>query len=344
MKSKIFLIIAAAALIITNSCKDNGTGPETLEPGRRDYVWTVDTINPGQESLYLVRMWGSSPDDVWVVGSSSWTATSIWHYDGFQWRCDSIPRNINPSGLFGISSNEVWLGNTNSTIWKYNGTQWEQYGEFKVENYVDVIIQDFNGVSNSNIYGVGFKYNYKNDSSNVLIMHYNGYGWSFVNLTDLNVHLETVVVDAKSGILVISGTVYDPAGFIAKIYYLDGKELKELLSGSGNTFITKLGEEIYATHNAKIYKYSNKQLTLWKDNTGTGINGNIICGRSRNDFFIGASDGIAHYNGTDFNLMYKSELGHNIQIIIGKIFEKEVFFIANDLTSGKNLIIHGKLK
>ncbi len=247
MKTKI--LILSTFLIILNTCKESITNPPEPEPGRRDYVWTVDTINPGQESLYLVRIWGSSPENVWAVGPSSWSATSIWYYNGVQWRCDSIPRKINPFAIFGFSSNEVWLGNSNSSIWKFNGIQWHQFGEYKVDNYDATIIQNFDGVSINNIYGVGFKDVYNTDTAKAIIMHYNGYNWNFINMPDLMVHFETIAVEHKSSRLVLSGTVYDPKGFVAKIYCWDGKELKELISGYGNTFITKLGDEIYATHN-----------------------------------------------------------------------------------------------
>jgi hypothetical protein len=344
MKKKIALILLSVVQLVYISCESNPV-EQKATPGRRDYVWTVDTINPGQESLYLGRIWGSSPDDVWAVGSSSWTATSIWHYDGLQWKCDSIPRKINPFAVFGLSSNEVWLGNSNKTIWKFDGTQWQQFGEYKVKDYDAVTVQDFDGVSSNNIYGVGLKYSHNSDTSKGIIMHYDGYNWAMnYNLVDTRVNFETVAADIQSGILVISGTVYDPRGFVAKVYCWDGSELKELLSGSGLSFVTKLGGEIFATLDSKIYKYSNKQLTLWKDNTGTGINGNIICGRNSNDFFIGGSSGIVHYNGSDFTNIYINELGHNIEIMRGAIFEKNVFVIAVDFTLGKNLIIHGKLQ
>ena len=342
MRHKIIIALIAVITIITNSCKDNGTGPEPLEPGRRDYVWSVDTLNPGHESLYMLRIAGSSASDVWAVGASSWTATSIWHYNGEQWRCDSIPRKISPAALYVASSNEVWLGNRNSIIWKYNGSQWQQYGEYKIKDYDDVTIQYFDGTSNTNIYGVGLKYLYKSDTTRGIIQHYNGITWQYINIPDIWVNFESVAIENQSGVLIISGTVYDPSGFIAKVYSWDGGTLKELLSGSGWSFVTKLGDEIFATLGSKIYKYSDKQLILWKDNTG--INGNIICGRSRNDFFIGAPDGIEHFNGSDFSIVYKNPQGHNVQIIIGTIFEKDVFFIANDFTSNRNSIIHGKLK
>ncbi|MBM4172716.1 MAG: hypothetical protein FJ214_12665 [Ignavibacteria bacterium] len=328
--------IVISVLIITNSC-NSPTEPEPL-PGRRDYVWAVDTINPGQESLYLGRIWGSSQNNVWAVGPSSWTATSLWHYNGIKWRCDSIPRKINPFAIYGTSSNEVWLGNSNSTIWKYDGFQWQQYGEYKVEGYSRININNFAGLSNSNVFGVGFADS--NFDAKAIIIHYNGTVWEFVSIPYVKVGLETIAIDSKTGVLVMSGTVYDSTGFIAKVYNWDGKEFRELLTGTGWSFVTKLGDEIFATLDSKVYQYSDKQLIIWKDNTGTGVNGNIICGRNRNDFFIGGVTGIVHFNGSDFSTIYKTDL----TVQRGITLENTVFFIGIDYSNGKNYVIQGKLK
>jgi hypothetical protein len=339
MVRKILLIILVGCLTIINSCESNPV-EQKATPGRRDYVWTVDTINPGQESLYLGRIWGSSPDDVWAVGSSSWTATSIWHYDGLQWKCDSIPRKINPFAVFGLSSNEVWLGNSNKTIWKFDGTQWLQFGEYVMSGYDMMCLNNFDGLSRSSIYGVGYVELYNANKWKGIIMHYNGISWNFLDVPETKVSFETVAIEPKTGTLVMSGTVYDPSGFIAKVYCWDGNELKELLSGSGWSFVTKLGDEIFATLDSKIYKYADKQLTLWHEYAGMGVNANIICGRSRHDFFVGGVNGITHYNGTDFSTVYETDL----MVQRGIIFNKDVFFVGKDYNQGKNYIIRGKLK
>ncbi len=196
-------ISAILSIIIINSC-NHSTEPEP-QPGRRDYTWTIDELKPGDESLYLMRIWGSSPSDVWAVGISSWTATSLWHYNGLNWRCDSIPRHINPTGLFGINGNEIWLGNGNSTIWKYNGSVWLQYGEYKINGFDAVHINCFDGTSRNNIYGVGFADVYNSNTYKAIIMHFNGLAWSFVNIPDTKVSFEFVQIDPKSSALIISG-------------------------------------------------------------------------------------------------------------------------------------------
>ncbi|MEG8989003.1 hypothetical protein VJY32_04425 [Ignavibacteria bacterium 4148-Me] len=334
---RVAFLISVVIIVLINSCGEGITEPQ---PGRRDYVWTVDTINPGNESLYLGRIWGSSPNDVWAVGTSSWSATSIWHYDGVKWKTDSIPRKVNPQAIFGLSSSEVWLGNYNSTIWKYDGLQWSLFGEYKIDGYNILNINNFDGMSSSNIYGVGFVELYGANKWKAIIMHYNGIYWSLIDIPETKVSFETIAVEPNSGILVISGTVYDPNGFIAKVYCWDGKELKELLSDYGWSFVIRLGDEIFVTNASRIYKYSNKNLTFWKDNNGTGINGNIICGRSRNDFFIGGINGIYHYDGKEFKIIYET----NLTVQRGITFDKDVFFIGTDYINGKNNIIHGQLK
>jgi hypothetical protein len=338
MKTLKVVLLSSNLFFLLISCKSNPL-VAIAQPGRRDYVWTVDTINPGNESLYLGRIWGSSASDVWAVGSSSSTATSIWHYDGSKWRCDSVSRFVEPFAVFGFTNYDVWLGNGNSTIWHFDGLRWHEFGEYKVNGFDWLDINNFDGTATNDIYGVGFVESFSNNWE-AIIMHYNGTGWSFINIPVVKVSFETVAIEANSGVLVMSGTVYDPAGFVAKVYCWDGKNLKELLSGSGWSFVTKLGDEIFATLASKIYKYTNKQLILWKDNSGNGINGNIICGRSRNDFFIGGINGIVQYNGTDFTTIYNT----NLTVERGTIIGNDVFFIGTDYINAKNYIIHGKLK
>ncbi|MEW6195787.1 MAG: hypothetical protein AB1521_11590 [Bacteroidota bacterium] len=340
MKQKIFLVFVVNAFILINSCTDSITDSEP-SPGRRDYVWTVDTLNPGYETLSLMRIWGNSPDDVWAIGSSSWSATTIWHFNGVQWRCDSIPRFVQPSSIYGTSKNEVWLGNINSTIWKYDGIQWSKFGEYKIEGFDRVAIEDLNGTSRNNIYGIGFADIYNSDTAKAVLINYNGLIWTFVNLPEVKVGLETIAIEVKSGMLIMGGTIYDPKGFVPKVYCWDGNELIDLpYTGPGYTFVTKVGNEIFVSVGSRIYKYNNKQLVLWKDNTGTNIYGRLWCGRSRNDFFIEGSNGIYHYNGTDYVKLFET----NFSVDRGMIFEKDVFFIAYNHWTGKNIIIHGKLK
>jgi len=128
-------VIFVTSIITLISCEIIDPFNSIILPGRRDYTWSITEINPGYESLYLVRIWGSSPDDVWAIGVSSWTPTCIWHYNGVRWKCDSINTIVNPASIFGFSNNQVWLGNSESAIWKYDGTKWFKYGIYTLSGF-----------------------------------------------------------------------------------------------------------------------------------------------------------------------------------------------------------------
>jgi hypothetical protein len=234
----------------------------------------------------------------------------------------------------------VWLGNSNSTIWKYNGASWSKFGEYKIDGFDFTGFDSMMGNAFNNIYVVGATQNNTTLNYKAIIAHYDGVAWKFENVPTTKTGLSAVEIDPKTGTLVIAGLTFENKIFTVHLYYWDGKELKELLSEIGGwSFVTKLGDEVCAWMNSKIYKYENKKLVLWKDNTGTSTLGNVICGRSRNDFFIGSGEGIKHYDGTDFATVFPT----NWAVRRGIVFEKEAFFIGDEYTTGKNYIIHGKL-
>jgi hypothetical protein len=337
------ITLSTAIIIVTAilSCGEGITEPN-YPPGRRDYVWTVDTLNPGDETLLLVRIWGSSPKSIWAIASSSWSATTVWYYNGSAWRCDSIPRGIFPTALFGFSENDVWIGSSTSKIWRYFGTTWSVFSEHKISGYDVTVLNNFDGLAPRDLYAVGFADNYRSEKAKGVILHFNGGEWNNVGIPEKKMSFGTVAVD-KNKTLVMSATEIKNNMFYASLYTWDGRELIEHISDYGWSHVTKLSNgEIFATLNTKIYKYNDKKFTLWRENSDVAINNNIICGRNRNDFFMSNHIGIWHYNGFEFQLLYKYPKTNQIETLNGIIFENEVFFLANDFTSGKSYIIHGK--
>ena len=68
-----FFCVFSLAFVATD-CKHNPVGPEIIQPGRRDYTWTFDTLHLQQG--YLETIWGSSPTDIWAGGYDD-----LFHYD-----------------------------------------------------------------------------------------------------------------------------------------------------------------------------------------------------------------------------------------------------------------------
>ncbi len=340
-KAIVFLFLILLLFINFQSCK-SPDGPDNIQSGRRDYTWTADTIKVINNGLVLDRIWGITPTDVWAVGEATSTILAIWHYNGSWWGCDSVNRRNDPWAIIGFSSNEVWMGNTNSTIWKYDGSEWKVYGKYSINGFDEIWIMDFDGTGPNNIYGIGSANQSYGNNYTGIIMHYDGSSWKIVNIGPSHVGFNECGIDKKSGNFIIGGTDYDSTGWIENAYSWDGKKLNKLYSGSTYAAISRIGDQAYVYMNKKLYKYRSGKLVLWKDMSNTSCTTKIWCGRSEDDFFMGSSTGIGHYNGVDFKTVYKL-YGNNTQIMGGYIFPNDVFFIVHNFITGINVIVHGKL-
>ncbi len=113
---KILLLLTALSLY---SCtKPNEPEEENLQPGRRDYVWTVDTLkHPNSFQTHMRSIWAANATDVYVVGFNDSYRRIMYHYDGKTWAPVKLTwpeggtLTANTSGLssiYGSSSNNIW--------------------------------------------------------------------------------------------------------------------------------------------------------------------------------------------------------------------------------------------
>ena len=90
---------------------------------RSDYFLARgDTVYP------LRSVWGSSPDDVWAVGSQG----TIIHWDGVEWKKVDVDSNLNSYDfldIWGHSNSEIYIAGRiyqqKVLLLKYNGISWE---------------------------------------------------------------------------------------------------------------------------------------------------------------------------------------------------------------------------
>ena len=151
MSTNIKIVIIFFIAFLNNSC--NTTEPiDNLQPGRRDYVWTVDTLylpfNP------FTDMTGSSPSDVWVCGPGD-ADKIFYHYDGQVWKSDQVQRTFSPLSINSLNSNEVWSCGFLGKIWTFNGTHWIEFYSYSPKVDTSIILQEIRGFSTSSIYAVG---------------------------------------------------------------------------------------------------------------------------------------------------------------------------------------------
>ena len=352
LKQKTILkkLLAISYIAVTSislfSCKNSPVEPY-IGPGRRDYVWTIDTIkNPGNPSFYTQAIWGSSPNDLWAVNPND----RMFHSNGNKWSVYNYP-TIYGGGetIFGFSKDNIWVGSFGGAIWHFDGTNWYLHYWYKPEGRTSVSITHIWGKNSNDIFAVGVYF--KTDGNKRgFILHYDGREWRELYKADFNSNfIRAFQQDDDLLIFSYNGTAQSVTDSLA-YYSFSTQGLKELYkdsednAGTGNLGL--IGDRVYFTIGNSLYRYLKvfsegrllKGLTF--DNPQFG---NVVFGRNEKDFFVRMVDGLAHYNGSNLEYVYKFEDKTNDIGQIPLIFEKEVYFIMFNFTKKDNYVLHGKL-
>jgi len=340
---RIFSASSFALILLTlNLTCSSVTAPEEIKPGRRDYVWTVDTLIIPFTKLY--SMSGSNPDDVWAVGPGGDLNKTIYHFDGVKWFNDGISRNISPESVFAIAKNNVWIGGQNGKIWNYDGVAWKEVIRFERPRESDITFYCIWGDSPTNIFFAGYSGLPEDMTSQ--IARYNESKWELNEFPNLKYNFVRINKDVFTKKYYLLGLENKPdGGEIYGLFEYDGnKNIKQIFKSSNasdsSASFRKINNEIFFGIGTTINKYINGNFTpflkvneidYWK----------AFYGRTEKDIFLVMAYGIAHYNGTDIKYLYKNP--NKIWTVDAVLFEKEVFFLVVDPSIGGNLIIRGKL-
>jgi hypothetical protein len=335
----ILLIISLTIVFLELSCNSNPVASE--EPGRRDYTWKVDTLTvPNGDLFYLFSLWGSSPTDIWAVGSGSTALVTLWHYDGAHWSRNTSSISSNLMCVYGFSQNDVWVTSSPGGIYHYNGQQWS----LAYANSIPGTYPGFDNIwgdASNDVYAVGaidtISGGYKGE-----IAHYNGSSWNLVAISDYRVGFNGIKRGVKeSNKYYLVGTRFESMGDTSKVFVLDSNSLIEIYSGTKRINVNEINGRIYFTQagGKQILKYTNSSFQVWKDFSSSDITLGLLWGRNELDIFTQAYKsgiyGLGHYNGTDWTLLY--EMKAAISDIA--IFEKDIFILSSN-----RIIIHGQLK
>jgi hypothetical protein len=143
------------------------------------------------------------------------------------------------------------------------------------------------------------------------------------------------------------GINYETGDGDVEFYQVKDNELQQIYSSKRGIMnwagITVVDKNTYFTIDNKVYQYKNGNFKefLSVDNDNFYWH---ICGRNTNDIFIAMKDGIAHYNGTDMEYIYRFPIegmgiiGHPL------ILDEDIFYgIVYPGTQWYNMILHGKM-
>lgn len=340
------------------SCNSNPVdAEENLVPGRRDYVWTVDSVDygdlPGRIELHSI--WGSSPDNVWGAGFTEDVRNCFWHYDGEKWSRavwnTPITQFGNGSksvgGVWGTAADDVWafggriFSSNNTTepfIMHYDGTRWaEVIGD---KSQMPIGFRDIYAIRKDHFWISSSEYvsEYKDGvwkkyfiSDNYIIQSIEGIG-NNVYLTAYPIGVDTLYLMKLNGDKFIfvdqtklfSGGKYGHNGLLFannKVYTFNGYGI----------FTTKInGEEL------AINSWVNELST-----SGKGFS-NSFLSQSKDIWAIGSNKYPYQFNGQDWqliNIYNKIREINNENWFLGIWGNGKEIFIS-DIENG--IIYHGK--
>lgn len=326
-------------LILTISCKEEIINIEEPLAGRRDYVWSADTLKlPRGEFASLAGIWGSNPNDLWATARGSSNQYRLWHYSNDKWNNIEIGFPLlDGTELFGFN-NKIWLGTTFGIIAYYNGTSWTSS-----ENLSPVgerlIIQRIWGTSETDLYAFGFLDKLDRTGYRGCILKYNGIKWNFLDIDKLSLNFLTMGYDKEARKYFLHA--YQSEKELQFIYELNGNKLTKLFESKEETKVFNMNNHAYFMVGKKIYKCNKYgELYVWKDFESASIFAGILEGRSEKDIFTINWGGIGHYNGEDLAWLFKTDLWFMDSII----FENEIIVACKNFQTGVNAIVRGELK
>ena len=342
---KNIILLFSITLLTFNSCDTPTEFIDDTVPGRRDYVWTVDTLDaPGN---FYYNLWGSSPTDVWTVSASNWEK-SIFHFNGERWSAYQVAGLFNMTALYGFSAENIFVGADNGSIWRYDGNNWNFFVRLKKEGADYFLFQNIWGESSNDFYAFGAAPDTSGGFNNSVISHYANGKWSMLNTDALRgnvVHLYKNKSDNKiyfrltkiGGIQHIDSTI---------IYEYNGSKYSKLYSSieakGFQADISLIDGDVYFILGNEIAKRVNNQFqTILNVNNPNFYQ--RIWGRNSKDIFLLMTDGLVHYNGTDLEYLFYFNVTPQTQIFGAALFPKEAFFLVYEAQTRQKLIYHGKL-
>jgi len=353
--------IAVTFFLTGFACKENPPGPpdNTPKPGKRDYVWTVDTLAyPGSFQTLMRDIWASSAKDVYVVGHNDQNRGKMYHYDGSDWKLVRLSTSeggnilgpIDLVAVHGFDSNNVWAvgekiyTNPNpppdfldsSLIIHYDGTGWR---EVPIER--GSFLTTIWGANPNNIWAAGIYGS---------LYHYDGVTWEKISF-DTTINFGAMFGFSSSDIYVPCGRKIDTVSpddtSQYLLYHYDGQKWMPIDSflaypGYGSA---KFGySKLWGTSDVSMYSVGQmifqKNGSAWKIILATTLAFYDIFGSSDlNVFAVGMYNQIFHFNGEDW---YRFDQFIDLNKYCEGVWcdGNEVFLISSD--SRRTYVLHGK--
>lgn len=334
-KLLVYCFIAITSIFSSCGVTDS---EEKLQPGRRDYAWTVDTIKSGFTTLR--RIWGDSPNDVWAVGQGGDQNRTIYRFDGKKWRTDMISRPFAPMAIWGSSSSDVWIAGYGGEFWHYNGISLQRWGQLEIAGCNNLAIENIWGDAADNVFALGSAT--YNNTYKALFAKYDGSAWKEVSIPNTN-RIFYQIAKFQNEQYLISAIGYNPLSpDTNSLYAWNSGNLINIANGYDNGALAIRVEKIRASTLVLIgnilYKYADNKLAYFRTIDLENF-GKVFFGRTESDLFFIMFDGIVHFDGTDYKYLFRYD--KNVKFLDSIIFEKQIFILLHDFNNNINLVLRG---
>lgn len=218
------LTVILSALACTPSPPAGGPGAidEAITPTVITWMPAFDTSEVG----FLSSVWGSGPDDVFIVGGQPQQAQAF-HYDGAGWSAMELPAGPVLIWVFGFGPDAVFAVGEQGTAVFFDGTSWKV-----TETGTTLDLFGVWGVAPDDVWAVGGQV----ATGPPIILHYDGQRWDEVALPELD--------RTSTALLKVWGTSAQhlfAVGQSGIILNYDGNIWSQQLSGTGQDLITLWG-------------------------------------------------------------------------------------------------------
>lgn len=346
-------VAATVCLIHLLSCaQETPPGPPGVKPGKRDFVWTVDTVNyPGSTQTTMDDIWGSSAQNLYITGHNERGYGKMFRYDGHSWQPVAlvtaeggfIRGPIDLSALDGRSASDIFaVGehvrlNPNpppnfldsSIIIHFDGATWHEEQLPSRGRSLSAIAMNGSDVWAGGMKGTAF--------------HYDGNSWlradgdSVYGFRDL--HLDDSAPLALAATFVQgSWTVRYLLHWTSNVWAVVDSFTEGVTPATfGHLDIEEIGGKLYSVGRGVFVTDGDRWSQIYG---GTSANLTAIHGtRKEHMFAVGSNGTVVHFNGQDWQ---RITIPGGFTFTLSGVWctEDEVFVLGND--GSKTFVYHGK--
>lgn len=236
----------------TQSTGDTGTGPLA------SWALAWDTTGAGA----LSGVWGSGPDDIWMVGGQPGSA-EIYHYDGAAWSPVPSPDVALLVWVYGFGPDDVWSVGEEGAVVHWDGDSWTAFDSGTTEDLWGVW-----GAAPDDLWIVGGDPN----DGDPAVLHYDGSAFNPVALDPVN---NDRAAHALFKVWGIGGHTW-AVGQYGLIVSWDGAQWVQQGTGASDDFVSLWGPD--ADHVVAVGGRSSAQIATLSGDAWTTVYPRMVPG------------------------------------------------------------------